>query len=138
MMRWWLLLSAKALLVLALHLGGILVMNRVFPGDTLGLDLQYSFWIFALDMALFVLGYFLWMDQRYRCRTCLRRLRSPIATGSFGKATIFHPPQLEWICLYGHGTMAEPTAPLSSPRSMHWQAHDENFWRAFDAAWKRD
>jgi hypothetical protein len=137
-MKWWSLVAAKAALVLALHLGLMLGVNRWYPDGVLGTHLQYTFAAIGVDLVLFVVAYFLWLDQRYRCRTCLRRLRMPVATGSFGKATLFSPPHMEWICPFGHGTMREPGAPLGQPAGAEWVKHEDNFWKAFDDAWKKD
>ena len=43
-------------------------------------------------------------DQRYRCRTCLRRLRMPILTGDWTHI-LLGPPRTEYICPFGHGTL---------------------------------
>lgn len=137
-MKWWLLAIAKAILVIVLHLGLLLGINRIYPDGQLGSHLQYTFLVVVADLVLFVIGYFLWLDQRYRCRTCLRRLRMPVATGSFGRATLFSPPHMEWICPYGHGTMREPGAPLGQDADAKWVRHEEDFWKSFDAAWKGD
>ena len=136
--RWWGLLFLKGIVLLLLHLALMLGVKQAIPGGVLGTHLQYSFAVLGVDLLLFVAGYFLWLDQRFRCRTCLRRLRMPLATGSFGRATLFAPPRLEWICPYGHGMMSEPGAHLNTPEGAQWVKNDDNFWKAFEDAWKRD
>ncbi len=54
-----------------------------------------------------VLHLIVW-DQRYRCRTCLRRLRMPVSAGSWPNMLLFGQPRTEYICLYGHGTLKVP------------------------------
>jgi hypothetical protein len=57
---------------------------------------------FLFSYGLFYLA--IW-DQRYRCRTCLRRLRMPVETGSWGYMLQLGRPRIEYICAYGHGTL---------------------------------
>ena len=38
------------------------------------------------------------LDQRRRCRTCLRRLRMPVGTGSWGQILLLGRPRTEYIC----------------------------------------
>ncbi|MDX2269880.1 MAG: hypothetical protein NW208_17390 [Bryobacter sp.] len=138
MFRWWLLLAAKGIVLLALHIGLLAWAGSFFADTRLGIDLDYTFSVMCADLVLFVVGYFFWMDQKYRCRTCLRRLRMPVAKGSFGKASLFSPPSLEWICTYGHGTLREPSAPLVGPAQTEWVQHKDDFWQAFEDAWRKD
>jgi hypothetical protein len=88
-------------------------------------DLSYTF--ISLGFALFAAG-LLWLiifDQRYRCRTCLRRLRMPVHTGSWTHV-LLGAPRTEYICLYGHGTLKvdelQLTGLLHNP---DWEPHDD-------------
>src|SRR5882724_4222293 len=45
------------------------------------------------------------LDQRYRCRSCARRLRMPLMRGSWDQMLLVGPPRIEYICIYGHGTL---------------------------------
>ena len=63
-----------------------------------------------------VLYLIIW-DQRYRCRVCLRRLRMPIETGSWGRMLQFGRPRIEYICPYGHGTLKEDELQISGWRT---------------------
>jgi hypothetical protein len=137
-MKWWALLAAKIAFLIALHLGLILWLNSFFPQDRMGRDLAYTFALLGADMFVFVLGYAGWIDQKYRCRACLHRLRMPIERGNWSHATLFAPPTLEWICPFGHGTMKEEEIHLSGAQQDHWEKNDDNFWRAFEDAWKKD
>ena len=137
-MKWWGLLVAKIVCLIAIHIVLILWINGFFPKDQMGRDLAYTFSLMGADMFVFVLGYGFWMDQKYRCRTCLRILRMPLEKGNWSHATLFAPPKLEWICPFGHGTMRQDEIHLSGAQPDSWHKNDDNFWRAFEDAWKKD
>ena len=67
------------------------------------------------------------LDTRYRCRTCLRRLRMPIKTGSWSHV-LLGPSKTEYICPYGHGTLKVFEIQSSGPHPPDWQAHDD-IWK---------
>lgn len=137
-MKWWALLAAKFLVLLGLHIVLIFWINGFFPKDRMGKDLAYTFALMAADMLVFLVGYAAWMDQKYRCRTCLSRLRMPLEKGNWSHATLFAPPKLEWICPFGHGTMSQEEIQLSGVQRDQWQKNDGDFWRAFEDAWRKD
>jgi hypothetical protein len=96
-------------------------------------DLGYT----TIMMVLFLLCYgalhvIIW-DQRRRCRTCLRRLRMPIATGSWSNMMLFGQPKTEYICIYGHGTLAIPDVELTGPKRPGWTAHDDDIWKELES-----
>lgn len=95
--------------------------------DPFAHDLTYTF--VMLGYFLFCLGllFVIIHDQRYRCRTCLRRLRMPVATGSWTHV-IFGPPRIEYICPYGHGTLKVSELQITGPHPPDWQAH-EDIWK---------
>ncbi|HUX67224.1 MAG TPA: hypothetical protein VMV31_07030 [Terriglobales bacterium] len=64
-------------------------------------------------------------DQRYRCRTCLRRLRMPRGQGTLG-GILLAAPATEYLCPHGHGKLLVPARPR--------QPHPEPAWR-FAADW---
>lgn len=72
------------------------------------------------------------VDQRYRCRTCATRLRMPVATGSWGRATIFGRPMMEYICPYGHGTMNIAQLQISGRETPEWDEHGD-MWRELES-----
>jgi hypothetical protein len=96
--------------------------------DPFGHDLPYTFAM--LGYFLFCLGllYLIIRDQRYRCRTCLRRLRMPVATGSWTHV-LFGPPRTEYICPYGHGTLKVPELQITGAQAPDWEKHDEDIWK---------
>jgi hypothetical protein len=137
-MRWWLLLVAKLALLLALHLGLILFINRFFPQDRMGKDLDYTFWLLAAGMFVFLAGYAAWIDQRYRCRSCCSRLRMPLAEGNWSRAVLFAPPKLEWICPHGHGAMRQEEFKIGGGKPDVWTENEKDFWKAFEDAWRKN
>src|SRR5215469_11586125 len=92
-----------------------------FHHDPFGTDLLYTFAF--LIFTLFAVG-LLWLiiwDQRYRCRTCLRRLRMPILTGSWTHV-LFGAPHTEYICPYGHGTLKVAELQITGHQNPDWEA----------------
>jgi hypothetical protein len=137
-MKWWALVVAKIAFLALLHLGLITWVVTYYPRDKMGTDLAFTFALMGINLFVYVVGYGFWFDQKYRCRTCLRRLRMPLETGYWSQATIFAPPRLEWICPYGHGTMSQEEILLSGGKPDKWKENDSDFWRAFEDAWRKD
>lgn len=137
-MKWWGLIVAKAVVLIALHLLLVEWAHFLFPGDRLGRDLNYTFFLLGVDIFVFVLGYAAWFDQKYRCRVCLARLRMPLTQGDWAHATLIAPPQLEWICPRGHGALRQEEFQLGGGKPDRWTPNDSDFWRAFEDAWRRN
>jgi hypothetical protein len=96
-------------------------------GDPFVTDLSYTFcmllfWLFGAGIVWLIV-----LDQRYRCRTCLRRLRMPVHTGSWTHV-LFGGPQTEYICLYGHGTLKVDELQISGHQNPDWKAN-EDIWK---------
>ena len=91
----------------------------MYPGGAqkpFGHDLGFTTAMLLFFLACFgVLHLIIW-DQRYRCRTCLRRLRMPVSAGSWPNMLLFGQPRTEYICLYGHGTLKVPEVRITSNR----------------------
>ncbi|HLG99951.1 MAG TPA: hypothetical protein VKX49_26820 [Bryobacteraceae bacterium] len=101
-------------------------------GSALGLlavDLGYTSAVMLFFLAGAGLLYLIIWDQRYRCRTCLRRLRMPITAGSWPNMLLFGQPRIDYICLYGHGTLKVPEVQINGPNSPDWEPHDEDIWK---------
>lgn len=81
-------------------------------------------------LAIGLLSLIVW-DQRYRCRTCLRRLRMPITAGSWPNMFLIGQPRVEYICLYGHGTLKMPEVDLTGPKLPAWEPHSD-MWRELE------
>jgi hypothetical protein len=67
------------------------------------------------------------LDQRYRCRVCLRRLRMPISLGSWA-GTLINGPATEYICPFGHGRLSMPEAHLTGSDTGNWEP-SKGFWQ---------
>jgi hypothetical protein len=94
-------------------------------------DLGYTFTIMLFTLAAVgVLWAVIW-DQRYRCRTCLRRLRMPILTGSWTHILLGRP-RTEYICPYGHGTLKVEELQLTGHQQADWQPH-EDMWKELES-----
>ena len=136
-MRYWGLFAAK-LAAIALALGGTwVVLEQMVPEpetfhsfrfSRFGQDLPWTlailfFCLFGLAMLVVAV-----LDQRYRCRTCARRLRMPVETGSWARSMFVGPPQTKYICTYGHGTLTVSELQISGIELPDWHAHDD-MWK---------
>src|SRR5271167_3650443 len=113
-MRYWALLAAKLGIAGAVSSGMLSAFNAYWSSPLsfhgvrmarFGVDLAFTMAVavwFLLSAGLLYL--YIW-DQRDRCRVCLRRLRMPIETGSWGGMLLLGRPRVEYICPYGHGTL---------------------------------
>src|SRR5262249_11457173 len=81
-------------------------------------------WFLLATVAL----YFIVWDQRYRCRVCLRRLRMPVETGSWGRMLQLGWPRIEYICSYGHGTLTADEVQISGLQNPEWKQNSDNIW----------
>jgi len=92
-MRYWGLLIGKLAAWGAISYGLLLAIDSFWPSplwlynvrasSRFGFDLAYTSAIGLWFLISAGLLYLCIWDQRYRCRVCLRRLRMPIATGSW-------------------------------------------------------
>jgi hypothetical protein len=97
------------------------------PADPFAHDLAYTFAMLLFTLlAVGVLWAILW-DQRYRCRTCLRRLRMPILKGSWTHV-LLGAPRTEYICPYGHGTLRVEELQITGHQEPDWEPH-EDIWK---------
>ena len=83
-------------------------------------DLPYTTLVGVWFLFAYGLFYLAIWDQKYRCRTCLRRLRMPIETGSWGYMLQLGRPQIEYICPYGHGKLNVEEVQISGTVSPEW------------------
>lgn len=144
-MKYWGYLAAKLAVALAILLGlrrlialsfprpepmrfGRYVLNRPDPFAT---DLNYTFVMMLFGLvAAGILWAVVW-DQRYRCRTCLRRLRMPIQTGSWTYVLLVGRPQTEYICPYGHGTLKVEELQITGHQGPDWEPHKDMWEELF-------
>ncbi len=140
-MKYWGYLVAKLIGAIALLWAVDYGISRSFPRHTAVLYTQQD--LFAHDLGyttammlffLFSIGvlYLVVWDQRYRCRTCLRRLRMPVFAGSWPNMFLKGEPRMEYICTYGHGTLKVPEVELTGAKSSDWQAH-EDIWKELES-----
>jgi len=103
----------------------------------LGQDLVWTTLILVFFLFGLGLVYLAVLDQRIRCRTCLRRLRMPLEKGSWSRATLLSPPQMESICPYGHGTLTEPEVHTTGQQPAEWTPNDDDIWKELESRDKR-
>ena len=145
-MRYWAYLAAKLLAAAAALYGLLAWIIRQFPaehdpplmaplrdgGQILLFNLVVLGWFLLCAGALYIV---VW-DQRYRCRICLRRLRMPVETGSWGHMLQFGRPRIEYICPYGHGTLKQDELQISGLENPRWTPNSGDIWDELCAASK--
>jgi hypothetical protein len=82
--------------------------------------------------------FFIVHDQRCRCRVCLRRLRMPLVTGSWGQMLQLGRPQVESICPYGHGTLRAEELQITGLANPEWTAQTGDMWEDLYASSRPD
>jgi hypothetical protein len=145
-MRYWGLLAGKLGIAGAVSYGVLRAINSYWSSPLwfhgvriarFGVDLAFTmavgFW-FLLSVGLI---YLCVLDQRYRCRVCLRRLRMPIETGSWGRMLQLGRPRIEYICAYGHGTLKEEELQISGMDNAEW-TESGDMWEELCAAASKD
>ena len=135
-MRYWAYLIAKLAAGGGLLYGLRSLIIRTFPTpdtfmyvrpDPFAHDLAYTFVMLLYSLIAMGLLWAIVWDQRYRCRTCLRRLRMPIQRGSWTHV-LFGAPRTEYICLYGHGTLSVADLQITGHQVPDWEPHDD-MWK---------
>ncbi len=137
-MKYWAYLAAKLLVVgfaLRFVWTGITLLlpePTLIHGRFLGYDLPWTLAAGAFFLISCGAVYLCFLEQRYRCRVCLRRLRMPIATGSWGQILQLGWPRIEYICPYGHGTLKVDEFQVSGLQPAEWEPHDEDIWKELE------
>ena len=143
-MRYWAYLAAKLLSAAAVLYGLLGWIIRQFPaasdppeplvdgGQILLYNLAVLGWFLLCSGVLYIIV----RDQRYRCRICLRRLRMPVETGSWGRMLQFGRPRMEYICPYGHGTLKQDELQITGLENPQWTPHSGDMWDELCAASK--
>ena len=145
-MRYWAYFAAKLLSAAAVLYGLLAWITAGFPdepnppplaplcdgGRILLLNVAELGWFLLCAGVLYVIV----RDQRYRCRTCLRRLRMPVETGSWGRMLQFGRPRIEYICPYGHGTLKQDELQITGLENPQWTPHSDDMWDELCAASK--
>ena len=141
MVKYWGYLAVKLLAVAAIVCGSWPLVHRsLLPGpepsvyshlEPMGHDMTYSFGVLVFFLVSSGLLYLAVLDQRYRCRTCLRRLRMPISRGSWARMLQVGRPHTEYICPYGHGTLKVPELQITGKEPIDWAEH-QDIWRELE------
>ena len=143
-MRYWAYLVGKLMAAAAVLYGLLWVINGIWPAEAnppaiaplrdvqeiLAYNMVVGAWFLLCFAALFLIV----RDQRRRCRTCLRRLRMPVQTGSWSRMLLLGRPRIESICPYGHGTLKEEEVQISGTRGPEWTAHRDDIWEELCAS----
>jgi hypothetical protein len=140
-MKYWLYFMAKllvgaglmfALQYSVLHLYPLPAEDTCIDQSLFACDMSFTFLVLAVwFVGVALLALIVW-DQRRRCRTCLRQLIMPVATGSWGR-TVFGRPRTEWICSYGHGTLTIEELQITGRQLPDWHAHDGDIWKELES-----
>jgi len=141
-MRYWGYFLAKLVFAGLLVWGARSVIALLFRHPAVYLDQELTPFTHDLGYTAVMMLFFafcsglvygiIW-DQRYRCRTCLRRLRMPVSAGSWPNMLLLGQPRTEYICVYGHGTLKVPEVQITGPNSPDWQAHDDDIWKELES-----
>ena len=138
-MRYWLFLIAKLVVAIGVTDALLMLVDWRFPHlprQKTGIE-QESLVVLIAVMAIYVLGmglaYLAVWDQRRRCRTCLRRLVMPLATGSWSHMLISGRPSTEWICPYGHGTLRVSELHITGSELPDWQPNNDDIWQELES-----
>jgi hypothetical protein len=135
-MKYWAYLVAKVIVAGGFLYGLRWIVGRTFPApdtfmyvhpDPFAHDLAYTFVMLLYWMIAAGIGWTIIWDQSYRCRSCLRRLRMPIHRGSWTHV-LFGPPETEYICPYGHGTLVVADLQITGRQPPDWEPH-EDMWK---------
>jgi hypothetical protein len=131
-MKYWGYLVAK--LAVAAPVVALLyrAVNLAYPplppwANPISRDFPRTFWLLGVSLLSVGIGWFIIWDQRYRCRTCLRRLRMPIQRGSWTHV-LLGAPLTEYICPYGHGTLTVADLQITGHQEPDWQPH-QDMWK---------
>jgi hypothetical protein len=144
-MRYWSYFFAKVVIAGASLYSLLALLNWNWPPAPLlytyvpprfGFDLGFTLAVMVWFLLCTGTAYLIIWDQRYRCRVCLRRLRMPIETGSWGRMLQFGRPRIEYICPYGHGTLREEELQISGLENPQWTAHSDDMWEELCASSK--
>lgn len=138
-MKYWAYFAAKIAAILGLLLGAwsvarpFLPRAETFDGVRIA-PFPGNLWYTAGAMLIWLVAvgliYLAVLDQRYRCRTCLRRLRMPLSRGRW-TSVLLGSPRTEYICPFGHGTLRVADLHLETPENAAWKPID-NMWKELE------
>lgn len=125
-MKYWGYLVAKLTLAAGL-LYPVWVLIQLAFRHARPFDLPHYLTMFVFGLVSMGIAWLIVWDQRYRCRTCLRRLRMPIQRGSWTNV-LLGAPHTEYICPYGHGTLSVAELQITGRTEPDWAPH-EDMWK---------
>jgi hypothetical protein len=132
-MKYWSYFTAKLALIAGLLAGVWKGLHAAWPvgvdgrEPVLAQDLEYTFAVMFFSLVGIGLAYLAVLDQRYRCRTCLRRLRMPVSHGGWNHV-LLGAPRTDYICPWGHGTLRVSEVLFASPEKANWHQIDD-MWK---------
>jgi hypothetical protein len=125
-MKYWAYLVGKLVLAAGLLYPFWILIQRGFSHARL-FDLAHYLTMFLFGLIAVGIAWLIVWDTRYRCRTCLRRLRMPIQRGSWNHV-LLGAPHTEYICPYGHGTLSVAELQITGRQLPDWAPH-EDMWK---------
>lgn len=133
-MKYWAFLLAK--FALAVTISGALLrgVNLIWPDSFFGYDLLYTTMTGIVFLLAYGLFYLTILDQRYRCRVCVRRLRMPVETGSWSRMLQFGRPRMEYICTFGHGKLNVEEIQFTGTEHPKWKQHQDMWKELYEMA----
>jgi hypothetical protein len=140
-MKYWGFLAGKVLVAAVLLYAVWIGIYRLYPipqhyvvnRQAMFLhDLPWTTLIFVYQLLVQGVLFMIVQDQRLRCRTCGRRLRMPVTSGSHAHV-LFGPPRTDYICIYGHGTLQVPEVNVSGRERPGWKQNDD-MWKELYAS----
>src|SRR5947209_16083033 len=100
-MKYWGYLAGKLLVAAGIAYGLRVALKAWMPQpepvvldirpEPFATDLTYTFVMLLYFLICIAMLWVIVLDQRFRCRTCLRRLRMPVSTGSWKNALLAPP-----------------------------------------------
>ena len=135
LMKYWAYLGAKlAVAAVVLYALWHLEILLIPTFDSLRAEPVVAYIIMNLLFPLlcFVVLVLIVRDQFLRCRTCGRRMRMPLERGSWSHLFMRGRPRMEYICIYGHGTLKVPSEHVAGSGASDWQPHSNDIWKELE------
>lgn len=140
-MKYWGYLLAKLLAGLGFLAGLRVVVRWLLPKpqeyvtynnlNPIGHDLTHTVAYFVYFLVCTGVVALIFYDQKYRCRTCARKLMMPVLRGSWDSMLRLGRPHTEYICPYGHGTLKVPELQITGKEPIDWAEH-QDMWKELE------
>ncbi|MBL8218552.1 MAG: hypothetical protein JNL62_04960 [Bryobacterales bacterium] len=99
--------------------------------NPIGHDLTHTIAYFVYFLVCAGVIALIFWDQKYRCRTCARKLMMPVQRGSWDSMLRLGRPHMEYICPYGHGTLKVPELQITGKEPIAWAEH-QDIWKELE------